>query len=62
MTAYMLWLQDVRSKIKADNPGISVTDVSKKAGAMWKTVATIEKKVNMAVGTGIVSILLLLCS
>ena len=45
MTAYMLWLQDVRNKIKADNPGIPVTEVSKKAGAMWKTVATIEKKV-----------------
>lgn len=45
MTAYMLWLQDTRSKIKAENPGISVTEVSKIAGAMWKTVATPEKKV-----------------
>ena len=45
MTAYMLWLQDVRSKIKAENPGISVTDVSKKAGTMWKTISAIEKKV-----------------
>jgi structure-specific recognition protein 1 len=45
MTAYMLWLQDIRSTIKADNPGISVTDVSKKAGAMWKTLSTVEKKV-----------------
>ena len=45
MTAYMLWLQDVRGSIKADNPGISVTDVSKQAGSMWKTVASSDKKV-----------------
>lgn len=44
MSTYMLWLQDVRSSIKADNPGISVIDVSKKAGAMWKTISDIEKR------------------
>ena len=42
----MLWLQDVRGDIKADNPGISVTDVSKKAGAMWKAIAAVEKRVS----------------
>ena len=38
MTAYMLWMNDIRAKIKEDNPGISVTELSKKAGEMWKTV------------------------
>lgn len=46
MTAYMLWLQDTRNIIKANNPGISVTDVSKKAGIMWKALPFIEKKVS----------------
>ena len=47
MTAYMLWLQDNRSRIKEENPGISVIEISKKAGPMWKEASTSEKKVNM---------------
>jgi len=36
MAAYFLWLNNEgREKIKEDNPGISVTDVSKKAGEIW---------------------------
>lgn len=34
----MFWLNDIRDKIKADNPGISVTELTKKAGEMWKDV------------------------
>lgn len=45
MTAYMLWLQDARSEIKADNPGISMIDISRKAGTLWKTLPSIDKKV-----------------
>ena len=45
MTPFMLWLKDNRSKIKEDNPGISVIDVGKKAGVLWKNVSTTEKKV-----------------
>nr|CAG4646112.1 EOG090X02Z1 [Macrothrix elegans] len=37
-SAYMLWLNDTRDKIKADNPGISVTELTKKAGELWKKV------------------------
>nr|CAG4644640.1 EOG090X02Z1 [Leptodora kindtii] len=38
-SAYFLWLNDVgREQIKKENPGISITDVSKKAGEMWKKV------------------------
>nr|CAG4650818.1 EOG090X02Z1 [Simocephalus serrulatus]SVE94132.1 EOG090X02Z1 [Simocephalus serrulatus] len=37
-SSYMLWLNDTREQIKADNPGISVTDLLKKAGELWKKV------------------------
>ncbi|KAK2708372.1 hypothetical protein QYM36_014097 [Artemia franciscana] len=35
-TAYFLWLNDNREKIKSENPGISITDLSKKAGELWR--------------------------
>ncbi|KAH8318304.1 hypothetical protein KR074_002048 [Drosophila pseudoananassae] len=35
-TAFMLWLNDTREKIKKDNPGIKVTEIAKKGGEMWK--------------------------
>lgn len=37
-SSYMLWLNDTREQIKSDNPGISVTDLLKKAGELWKKV------------------------
>ncbi|XP_012942968.2 FACT complex subunit SSRP1 [Aplysia californica] len=37
-SAYFLWLNEHREQIKEENPGISITDVSKKAGEMWKAV------------------------
>ncbi|KAG2464700.1 SSRP1 protein, partial [Polypterus senegalus] len=43
MSAYMLWLNANREKIKSDFPGISVTEISKKAGEMWKGMSK-EKK------------------
>jgi len=30
-----LWLNDNRQKIKDGNPGISITEISKKAGEIW---------------------------
>nr|SVE74077.1 EOG090X02Z1 [Daphnia barbata] len=38
LSSYMLWVNDMREQIKADNPGISVTDLLKKAGELWKKV------------------------
>lgn len=35
-TAFMLWLNETREQIKKDNPGISVTEVAKKGGEIWK--------------------------
>jgi structure-specific recognition protein 1 len=37
-TAFFLWLGENRAKIKEDFPGISVTEVTKKAGEQWKEV------------------------
>ncbi|XP_022102132.1 FACT complex subunit SSRP1-like [Acanthaster planci] len=34
-SAYMIWLTEHREEIKKSYPGISVTEVSKKAGEMW---------------------------
>ncbi|XP_028833803.1 FACT complex subunit SSRP1 isoform X2 [Denticeps clupeoides] len=44
MSAYMLWLNSSREHIKAENPGISVTEISKKAGEMWKHLGKDKKE------------------
>jgi len=35
-TAFMLYLNANREKIKSDNPGIAITDIAKKGGEMWR--------------------------
>ncbi|KDR11732.1 FACT complex subunit Ssrp1 isoform X1 [Zootermopsis nevadensis] len=35
-TAFMLYLNANREKIKSENPGIVVTDIAKKGGEMWR--------------------------
>lgn len=45
MSAYMLWLNSSRERIKAENPGISITEISKKAGEMWRQLGKEEKEV-----------------
>ncbi|GIY29909.1 FACT complex subunit SSRP1 [Caerostris darwini] len=35
-SAFFIFLGDMREKIKKDNPGISITETTKKAGEMWK--------------------------
>nr|XP_022917432.1 FACT complex subunit Ssrp1 [Onthophagus taurus] len=37
-SAYMLWLNENREKIKSQNPGISVIEIAKKGGEMWKEI------------------------
>ncbi|XP_033119362.1 FACT complex subunit SSRP1-like isoform X2 [Anneissia japonica] len=37
-SAYMLWLNAHREEIKTKYPGISITDLSKKAGEMWRNL------------------------
>lgn len=38
MTAYFLWMNENREKIKAQNPDLSVTEIGKKAGELWKAL------------------------
>lgn len=38
MSAYMLWLNSAREQIKADNPGIKVTEIAKKGGEIWRSM------------------------
>ncbi|NXG54597.1 SSRP1 protein, partial [Hemiprocne comata] len=45
MSAYMLWLNASRERIKSDHPGISITDLSKKAGELWKAMSKEKKEV-----------------
>merc|ERR1711915_340402 len=35
-SAYFLWLNDNREKIKKENPGISITELTKMAGQKWR--------------------------
>ncbi|XP_012055874.1 PREDICTED: FACT complex subunit Ssrp1 [Atta cephalotes] len=35
-SAFMLWLSSTRDSIKTDNPGLSITDIAKKGGEMWR--------------------------
>ncbi|XP_002159252.2 FACT complex subunit SSRP1 isoform X1 [Hydra vulgaris] len=48
MSAFMLYMNEVREKIKADNPGIAFTDIAKKGGEQWKTLTDKTKWENMA--------------
>lgn len=38
MSAYLMWLNSAREKIKAENPGVKVTEVAKKGGEMWRAM------------------------
>ena len=38
MSAFMLYMNEVRDKIKSDNPGIAFTDIAKKGGELWKSL------------------------
>merc|ERR1719458_1139015 len=45
MSAYFLWLNsEGRDKIKEENPGLGVTEVSKKAGEMWAKIDSDTKE------------------
>lgn len=48
MSAYMLWLNSSRERIKSENPGISITEISKKAGEMWRQLGKEEKEVRQS--------------
>uniref|UniRef100_A0A182WG64 FACT complex subunit SSRP1 n=1 Tax=Anopheles minimus TaxID=112268 RepID=A0A182WG64_9DIPT len=35
-TAFMLWMNATRDQIRKDNPGLSMADISRKGGELWK--------------------------
>lgn len=43
----MLWLNNSRERIKSENPGISITEISKKAGEMWRQLGKEDKEVRL---------------
>lgn len=43
-SAYMLWFNETRDKIKTDNPGITFAEIGKKGGEMWKALGTSDKE------------------
>ncbi|KAK3083995.1 hypothetical protein FSP39_006426 [Pinctada imbricata] len=43
-TAYFLWFNSHREEIKTENPGLSITELSKKAGEMWRDLGDEDKK------------------
>ncbi|RXG54820.1 ARS-binding factor 2, mitochondrial [Armadillidium vulgare] len=43
-SAYFLWLNEMRETIKKKNPGISITEISKKAGQMKWEEKAVEAK------------------
>ncbi|XP_041088047.1 FACT complex subunit SSRP1 isoform X2 [Polyodon spathula] len=44
LSTYMLWLNANRDKIRAEHPGISITEVSKRAGELWKNMSKENKE------------------
>lgn len=43
LSVYMLWLQDTRPSLKKKYPNASITELSKKAGELWKGVTDKSK-------------------
>jgi len=43
VSGYMLWLNDVRSQLKEDNPGLKITELSKVAGQKWRSLSSSVK-------------------
>lgn len=36
LSAYMIWLNEHREQIKAENPGAKVTEIAKRGGELWR--------------------------
>ena len=47
-TAYFIWFMEHREEIKSSIPDASITDISKKAGALWKELTADDKKVSFS--------------
>ena len=45
MSVYILWLQDNRAMIKQRHPGLSMAEIAKKAGELWRELEEEDKAV-----------------
>jgi len=43
MSAYFIWMNTNRAKINKENPGLSVSEFSKKAGEIWREMEDEDK-------------------
>ena len=57
-SAYFIWLNENRSQIKEKFPGISITELSKRAGEMWKEMT--DKSVSTHIRTTIFIIVIVI--
>ncbi|KAI8622010.1 structure-specific recognition protein-domain-containing protein [Chytriomyces sp. MP71] len=44
-SSYFMFSAEMRNKVKEDDPGLSIGEVAKKIGAMWKELSSEDKKV-----------------
>ena len=51
-SAYFLWMNQNREQIKKDHPGLSMTEMTKKAGEIWRDLA--DKTVRLCIKFDIV--------
>lgn len=61
-SAYFLWFNANREELKKDNPDISITDLSKKAGELWKqledkTVRVVNRSARQITSNGPIVVL-----
>lgn len=61
-SAYFLWFNANREELKKDNPDISITDLSKKAGELWKqledkTVCVVNRSARQITSNGPIVVL-----
>ena len=45
LSAYIIFTKERRSAVVAENPGLSLTEVTKELGARWKAIGAEEKSV-----------------
>ncbi len=38
MSAYFIWMNENREKIKKEHPDLSITEIGKKGGEMWRAI------------------------
>lgn len=45
LSAYMIFVKEMRSKIQQENPDMPVLDIMKEVGSRWQGLTPVERKV-----------------